>query len=217
LVSGSRASALAVGGPTSYPGGSGPVTVTWAASGTPATLTGGTTQGLLTALTTTIPGYVSALDTVAGQVAGAVNAQQAAGFDRTGAAGAAIFGGTSAATMTVTMTDPSGVAASSAPPPAYDGDNATSMAGHLTDPAGADATYRAVIVELGVQSQSATRQAGVQDVMMRQVDSARLGVSSVSLDEEMTNLMTYQHAYEAAARFVSVIDSALDSLMNMAR
>ena len=217
LVSGSRASALAVGGPTTYPGGTGPVTVSWAASGTPATLTGGSTQGMLTALTTTIPGYVSALDTVAGQLTGAVNSQQAAGFDRTGATGAAVFGGTSAATMTVTLTDPQGVAASSAPPPAYDGDNATTMAGHLTDPAGPDASYRAMVVQLGVQSQGATRQAGVQDVMLRQVDSARLGVSSVSLDEEMTNLMTYQHAYEAAARFVSVIDSALDSLMNMAR
>ncbi|MEP6854633.1 MAG: flagellar basal body rod C-terminal domain-containing protein, partial [Pedococcus sp.] len=72
-------------------------------------------------------------------------------------------------------------------------------------------------VELGVQSQSASRQADVQGVMLRQVDTARLGVSSVSIDEEMTNLMAYQHAYEAAARFVSVIDSAMDSLMNMAR
>ncbi|KQZ89609.1 hypothetical protein ASD62_10120 [Phycicoccus sp. Root563] len=216
LVSGSRATELRVDGPT-LPGQSGQVQVSWAASGTPATVTGGDVQALTTALTTTIPGYVSALDSIAAKLATTVNAQQAAGYDRNGAPGAPIFSGTTAATITVSMTATNGIAASKAAPPAYDGDNASAMAGHLNDPTGPDATYRGLIVELGVQSASASRQADVQGVMLRQVDAARLGVSSVSLDEEMTNLMSYQHAYEAAARFVSVIDQAMDSLMNMAR
>ncbi|WP_406833081.1 flagellar hook-associated protein FlgK [Pedococcus sp. KACC 23699] len=216
LVSGSRTSPLRVDGPT-VPGQPGQVSVTWASSGTPATVTGGDVQGLTTALTATIPGYRSALDAVAAQLANAVNSQQAAGYDRNGTQGAAIFSGTTAATLTVSMTATNGIAASKAAPPAYDGDNAASMAGHLGDPRGADASYRSLIVGLGVQSQSASRQADIQDVMLKQVDTARLGVSSVSLDEEMTNLMSYQHAYEAAARFVSVIDSTMDSLMNMAR
>lgn len=216
LVSGSRTTELRVDGPT-LPGQPGQVSLTWANSGTPATITSGGVQGDLASLTTTIPGYVSALDSVAGKLATTVNAQQAAGFDRDGGAGSAFFSGTTAATLAVSLTTTNGIAASKSPPPAYDGDNASSMAGHLTDPTGADATYRGVIVGLGVQAQSASRQADVQGVMLRQVDAARLGVSSVSLDEEMTNLMSYQHAYEAAARFVSVIDSTMDSLMNMAR
>ena len=216
LVSGTRTSELRVDGPT-LPGRTAPVTVAWAGSGTPATVTGGEVQGLATALNTTIPGYVASLDSVVAKLAGTVNAQQAAGYDRAGGTGAALFSGTTAATLAVSLTTTDGIAASTSPPPAYDGDNASAMAGHLADPAGADASYRSLIVELGVQSQSASRQADVQGVMLRQVDSARLGVSSVSLDEEMTNLMSYQHAYEAAARFVSVIDSTMDSLMNMAR
>ena len=216
LVSGSRTSELRVGGPT-VPGGSAPVTVTWASSGTPASVSGGEVHGMTTALNTTIPGYTASLDAIAAKLASTVNAQQAAGYDRTGASGKPFFSGTTAATLAVSLTGTNGIAASKSPPPAYDGDNASAMAAHLTDKAGPDASYRNLIVELGVQSQSASRQADVQGVMLRQVDSARLGVSSVSLDEEMTNLMSYQHAYEAAARFVSVIDSTMDSLMNMAR
>ncbi len=217
LVTGSRASELTVTGPSAYATGSSQVTVAWAASGTPATVTGGTVQGMATTLNDTIPTYASALDAVAVSLAGTVNSQQSSGYDRTGAPGTALFGGTSAATLTVALSDPGGVAASSGAPPAYDGDNAMAMADHLGDSGGPDALYRSLVVGLGVQSQGTSRQVAVQDVMLRQVDTARLGVSSVSLDEEMTNLMTYQHAYEAAARFVSVIDNALESLMNMAR
>jgi flagellar hook-associated protein 1 FlgK len=39
--------------------------------------------------------------------------------------------------------------------------------------------------------------------------------SGVSIDEEMTNLIQQQHAYEAAARYVTVMNQVLDSLLNM--
>jgi len=38
------------------------------------------------------------------------------------------------------------------------------------------------------------------------LQSQQASVSGVSLDEEATNLMKYQQAYEAAARVVSVVD-----------
>lgn len=216
LVSGSRASELTVTGQATRAAG-GAAGIAWAASGTSVTLGGGTAQGLLTALTDTIPSYAQALDTVAAEVASTVNSQQAAGYDRTGATGSPLFTGTTAGTMRVAVTDPQGIAASSAQPPAYDGDNASAMAAHLGDPTGPDATYRSLVVRLGVQSQSASRQADVQAVVLGQVDTARQGVSSVSLDEEMTNLMGYQHAYAAAARFVTAVDETLNTLMTMAR
>lgn len=214
LVSGSRASELTVTGQATRAAGGG-AGVAWAASGTAATLGGGTAQGLLTALTQTIPSYAQALDSVAAAVASTVNTQQAAGYDRTGAAGSPLFSGTTAGSLRVAVTDPQGIAASSAPPPAYDGDNASAMAGHLGDATGPDASYRSLVVQLGVESQSASRQADVQTAVQGQVDTARQGVSSVSLDEEMTNLMSYQHAYAAAARFVTAVDDALSTLMTM--
>ena len=76
---------------------------------------------------------------------------------------------------------------------------------------------RDLVVQTGVQAQGASRRADVQQSLLVQADSARLGVSSVSLDEEMVSLMSYQHAYEAAARYISVVDQTLDALMAMTR
>jgi flagellar hook-associated protein 1 FlgK len=117
----------------------------------------------------------------------------------------------------VVLPTSSGLAASSAPPPALDGDNALAMAARAGDALGPDGAYRELIVGLGVRAQSVNRQATVQAVVTTQIDNARQSVSGVSLDEEMANLMSYQHAYQAAARFISTIDSTLDVLVNMTR
>jgi flagellar hook-associated protein 1 FlgK len=37
----------------------------------------------------------------------------------------------------------------------------------------------------------------------------------VSIDEEMTSMIEYQRAYQASARFISVLDTVLDSLMTV--
>jgi flagellar hook-associated protein 1 len=46
------------------------------------------------------------------------------------------------------------------------------------------------------------------------VDGDREAVSGVSLDEEMTNMLAYQHGYQAAARLVTTVDEMLDVLIN---
>ncbi len=45
------------------------------------------------------------------------------------------------------------------------------------------------------------------------VDAAREAVAGVNLDEEMTNMLSYQHAYSAAARLVTAIDETLQQLI----
>ena len=49
-----------------------------------------------------------------------------------------------------------------------------------------------------------------------QVDALRDQVSGISLDEEAVNLLKYQKAYEANARFFRAIDATLDTLLGMA-
>ena len=115
------------------------------------------------------------------------------------------------------MTDPAGVAASTAPPPALDGGNAVAMGAHATDATGPDSLFRDMTVRLGVQAQSVQPRTEAQSAIVDRVDSARDSVSAVSIDEEMTNLVAYQHAYSAAAKYVSTIDSTLDTLINMVR
>jgi flagellar hook-associated protein 1 FlgK len=74
--------------------------------------------------------------------------------------------------------------------------------------------YRSVIGQLGVQSQDAKRQVTNQDAILAQVDSSRQSVSGVSLDEEMSNLIKFQHAYNAAARVMTMEDQLLDKVIN---
>jgi flagellar hook-associated protein 1 FlgK len=71
-----------------------------------------------------------------------------------------------------------------------------------------------MIGQLGLQSQEADRQSTNQQDIVTQVDSRRQSVSGVSLDEEMSDLIKYQHAYAAAARFMTAIDETLDKVIN---
>jgi len=52
--------------------------------------------------------------------------------------------------------------------------------------------------------------------VMNQLINKREGISGVSIDEEMTNLIKYQLGYNAAARLCNVADELLDTLLNMA-
>lgn len=74
--------------------------------------------------------------------------------------------------------------------------------------------YESVIGDLGVAAQEAKRMAGNTEVLRNQVDHQRLSVSAVSLDEEMSNMIQFQHAYNAAARSMTAIDELLDKIIN---
>jgi flagellar hook-associated protein FlgK len=60
----------------------------------------------------------------------------------------------------------------------------------------------------------ASRNLDIQSVISTQVDSARDSVAGVNIDEEMTNMLSYQHAYAAAGRLITAIDETLDKLIN---
>ncbi|MFC5448791.1 flagellar hook-associated protein FlgK [Paenibacillus aestuarii] len=77
-----------------------------------------------------------------------------------------------------------------------------------------DDYFQSIVGQLGVQGQEAQRQLTNQQTLVDQVDSRRQSVSGVSLDEEMTNLIKFQHAYGAASRFMTTYDQILDKLIN---
>jgi len=74
--------------------------------------------------------------------------------------------------------------------------------------------YGATIGALGVQSQEASRLYKNTQVQLDQVDSNRKSVSGVSLDEEMSDLIKYQYAYSASARFMTTFDEMINKLIN---
>lgn len=74
--------------------------------------------------------------------------------------------------------------------------------------------YEGIIGQLGVDAMQANRLTNNSTILRDSVDNNRQSVSSVSLDEEMTNLIQFQHAYSAAARQITVIDEILDKVIN---
>ncbi|ANE46708.1 flagellar hook protein FlgK [Paenibacillus swuensis] len=77
-----------------------------------------------------------------------------------------------------------------------------------------DDFFRAVVGKLGVETKEANRQVDNQMAILDQVDSRKQSVSGVSLDEEMSNLVKFQHAYSAAARVMTTFDEMLDKVIN---
>jgi flagellar hook-associated protein 1 len=74
--------------------------------------------------------------------------------------------------------------------------------------------YQGWIGKLGVDGQQANRMKNNSDVLCQSVEERRQSVSSVSLDEEMMNMIKFQHAYNAAARQITVVDEMLDKIIN---
>ncbi|MGE7778601.1 flagellar hook-associated protein FlgK [Peribacillus sp. NPDC097264] len=77
-----------------------------------------------------------------------------------------------------------------------------------------DTYYSGIIGNLGVDSQSAQKNLSNSAVLAASVDQNRASVSSVSLDEEMTDMIKFQQAYNASARMVTMVDEMLDKIIN---
>jgi flagellar hook-associated protein FlgK len=134
-----------------------------------------------------------------------------------GVGGRQFFTGTDAGSLAVDPAvegNPSAVAAGTAAGGPLDGSNALALANMGTNPTGADAVYRQAIVQLGVDTQTANNRNQIQQSATQSVDNARSQQSGVSIDEEMTNLVEFQHGYDAAARLLTTVDSMMDTLIN---
>ncbi len=73
---------------------------------------------------------------------------------------------------------------------------------------------KTVISTMGVDGQQAEAHLDNQKIMTGQIDTRRQSISGVSIDEEMANLVRYQHAYGAAAKMIQTYSEILDILVN---
>ncbi|SDJ91094.1 flagellar hook-associated protein FlgK [Natronincola ferrireducens] len=73
---------------------------------------------------------------------------------------------------------------------------------------------KSVISNLGVDTQAAIRNAFNQQVLTEQVDGERQRISGVSMDEELSRMVMFQHAYNASARMITTMDEMLDVVIN---
>ena len=71
-----------------------------------------------------------------------------------------------------------------------------------------------MIVRLGVSSQTGQRRIQLQDAVVQQVTFEQEASNGVNLDEELSDLVRFQRAYEANSRFISAVDDLLNTLVN---
>lgn len=174
---------------------------------------GGTLGGTIQIRDQVIPEYMSQLNTLASQFASAFNSAQAQGSDSNGNAGQNFFtvpASTSgaAAGISVAISNPAQIAISSDGTAGSNG-NVANLAAALTNalPSGQSPSqaYANLVFQVGNDTSNASTQSTAIGQNITQLTNQQGSVSGVSIDEETTNLIRYQTAYEAAARIVSTI------------
>lgn len=210
----------------SFDAGQGRMLVRAAGSGAALTITGGNIGGTIAARDGTVATLRNDLNALASSLIAEVNAVHAAGFNLAGGTGANFFTGSGSADIgvnTVLAADPRLIQASGAANEAGNNDIAVQLAGLMKQPTTGLGQrtfydhYTGMVTSLGQAIANCDSrledQAVVQNMLRRKVDS----VSGVSIDEEMTELMKYQKAFEASARLVSTVSEMLDEIVNLKR
>jgi len=198
-----------------------------------AELTAGKIGGLIYARDVLVPGYQADLDSLAYDFANNVNNLHAAGVGGDGLTGRNLFTFTPAivgsagaagaiAVDPVVAVNPNMVAAAGPGAPVGDNTTARNIAAlRHAKVVGGTATFHdtwgQLVYRVGRDSQAAKNEQHSREEIVTQVDALRDQVSGISLDEEAVNLVKYQKAYEANARFFRAIDSTLDTLLGILR
>lgn len=187
----------------------------------------GKLKALMEASEKIYPDMLKELDNLASTFAKRFNEIQTSGWNPTGDPSPVFFENyDSALTITVNqelIDNPNKLAnADTSTPTVGDSTNAWKLANVINEEleysSGETASfkkyYQGVIGEMAVNSQQAQRLSGNSEVLRQAVEERRMAVSSVSLDEEMTNMIQFQHAYSASARMITVQDQILDKIIN---
>jgi flagellar hook-associated protein 1 len=188
-----------------------------------AKLTSGQLAGQIQIRDQEIPALQSSLDTLAFNLANAVNTQNQAGTDLNGAAGGSFF--TSPATVTgaagtlaVAISDPAKIAASQ---DGSTGDNANANAllalqnQNIVNGQTPLNYYSGIVFKIGNDVSSAQNNASTGSLVLQQIQNLQGGVSGVDLNEEAANLVRFQTAYAASAQLTSTINALFQDTLNI--
>ena len=74
--------------------------------------------------------------------------------------------------------------------------------------------YTEIVFRIGSQVEAAQKMNKTQKSILNNLELKKESVSGVSIDEEISNMMKFQHAYNASARMINVIDGMLDTIIN---
>ncbi len=203
------------------------------ASGVPVTdrLTTGKLGALLKTRDETLSAMANKMDIIAFEVSRAVNEIHRVGFTRDGVTGVDFFKPlekVEGASENITLSDALRMSShniAAAAQPDSPGDNRVALAisglqgMRLLDggKATVDDFYNSIISEVGVTANQNKATMNQNRDIMTQLSKMREQVSGVSIDEETTQLMQYQHAFDASARVVRVADELMKIVLDLKR
>jgi flagellar hook-associated protein 1 FlgK len=171
-----------------------------------------------------LPALLSGLDTLAAGLANALNTANKTGFDLNGNPGGNLFvppplsGAGAAANLTVLITDPALIAASSDGTAGSNGNVAVLSAVQNQGVAGGQTPigyYSNLVFGLGNEVANSSAELSSSQLILNQLQDQRGSISGVNLNEEAANMLQYQNAYDAAAKVVTTINDMLKTVINM--
>lgn len=193
-------------------------------------IAGGRIGGLLQLRDTVVPGYATRLDQLAYDIATQVNTLHQAGYDARGTAAGALFapmasatGAAAAIAVDGAVAGDSQLVAASSTGAVGDNETARTIAALRDARVASGGTATAIEAwgqfsyRVGADLAAAKSGSAARDAVVRQLEQLRARVSGVSMDEEAANLIRFQRAYEANARYFRTIVDTLDTLMSMVR
>ena len=206
------------------PGNTGTFTISTVVGNTAVTPLTGSMGAIIDARDNTLATMQTEINNLASSLITQVNTLHSAGFGLSGTSGANFFSGTNASDIAVNQTlvdDPSLIQASGVS--GETGNNSVALAiaqlataaqGALNNQTFSD-FYGQTVAKLGTALKNSNTQASNQNAVANMLANQRSSVSGVNLDEEMTNLMTFQRAYEASAHVVSTVDEMIQTILTM--
>lgn len=161
---------------------------------------------------------------MAAGLANAVNGVQAGGFDLNGVAGTNLFnppaasGVGAAANLSVAITNPALIAASSDGTPGSNG-NAEAMyalnSQNIISGQSPTDYYSGIVFNVGNDASNASAQQSASTLVLQQLNDQLASISGVSLDEEAANMVQYQDAYSASAEVITTINDMMYAVTQM--
>jgi len=184
----------------------------------------GELKGLLDMRDKTIPQFMSDLDVLAETLVTQVNSVHASGYDLNDTTNINFFDENflSAGNLRLSQDVTNNVTKIAASRSGAVGDNSNAQA--ISDlrnslfmtrgTATMEEFYNTIVGKVGIDTNKAVQLKESYTLLVEQLENARQSVQGVSLDEEMTQMIKYQHAFDAAARVITTVDQALETVIN---
>ena len=191
--------------------------------------TGGAVGGLLTVLNTDHPDAVKRLDDLASAFVTEVNTLHKTGTNPDGNTTVDFFDATgtkasSIALSAAVLASPDAIAAGTPDGSGAYRAGANDVALAIAALRDNDVTsltmtmgehYQGLVSDVGSAVRSSSRSAEVSRVLSDQADVRRMGLSGVSVDEELVKIIEFQTAYQASARVLTTANEMLQSLLTI--